>query len=148
MSVHQLTKEYEVAFGEECRSRHKKYLIRRIAWRLQANDEGGLSERALQRAKELAVDADARTTAPKEQALANNRLSVTSADGFLDWDPRLPPPGNWIERKYKQRVIRVLVLADGFEYEGKRYRSLTSITKEVTNSHMNGFLFFRLGARK
>ncbi|MCH7885000.1 MAG: DUF2924 domain-containing protein [Planctomycetes bacterium] len=32
---------------------HRQYLIRRIAWRLQANAEGGLSERAIRRAKEL-----------------------------------------------------------------------------------------------
>jgi hypothetical protein len=59
-------------------------------------------------------------------------------------DPRLPPPGNWIEREYKGRTIRVLVVADGFEYEGERYRSLSAIAKAVTGSHVNGYLFFRL----
>jgi hypothetical protein len=44
-------------------------------------------------------------------------------------------------------MFRVLVLAEGFEYEGQRYRSLTSIAKEVTGSHVNGFLFFRLGRK-
>ena len=57
----------------------------------------------------------------------------------------LPPPGNWIERDYKGQTIRVLVIADGFEYEGERYRSLSAVAKAVTGSHMNGFLFFRLG---
>jgi Protein of unknown function (DUF2924) len=38
----------------------------------------------------------------------------------------------------------VLVLTDGFEYEGQRYRSLSAIAKSVTCSHMNGYLFFRL----
>lgn len=40
MSVNQLAKRFEEVFGEECRSRHKRYLVRRIAWRLQANAEG------------------------------------------------------------------------------------------------------------
>ena len=146
-SVHQLAKRYEELFSDECRSRHKRYLIRRIAWRLQANDEGGLSERALQRANELAVDAKIRVTSPRDELLRNNRVAIAQPDGFVDWDPRLPPPGNWLERKYKGRMIRVLVLADGFEYEGQRYRSLSSIAKEVTSSHVNGFLFFRLGGK-
>ncbi len=42
-TVNQLVQRYEQVFKEECRSRNKQYLIRRIAWRLQANDEGGLS---------------------------------------------------------------------------------------------------------
>ena len=46
MTVGQLQQLYADALGETVRSRHKQYLIRRIAWRLQANAEGGLSERA------------------------------------------------------------------------------------------------------
>jgi len=51
MTVGQLHKRYAEVFGEPVRSRHKQYLIRRIAWRHQANAEGGLSERALRRAE-------------------------------------------------------------------------------------------------
>lgn len=50
MTVGQLQQRYVEVFAEPVRSRHKQYLIRRIAWRLQANAEGGLSERALRRA--------------------------------------------------------------------------------------------------
>jgi hypothetical protein len=57
----------------------------------------------------------------------------------------LPPPGNIVERLYKGQMIRVIVLKDGFEYEGQRYKSLTAIAKEVSGTHCNGFLFFRLG---
>jgi hypothetical protein len=62
MTVGQLHDRYVEVFGEPVRSRHRQYLIRRIAWRLQANAEGGLSERALRRAEELANDADVRLT--------------------------------------------------------------------------------------
>ena len=58
MTVVDLRRKYAEAFGESTRSRHKEFLIRRIAWRLQANEQGGLSERARQRAKELAADAE------------------------------------------------------------------------------------------
>jgi hypothetical protein len=56
----QVCERYAELFGEKDRSRHKVYLIRRIAWRLQALAEGDLSERARRRAEELADDAEVR----------------------------------------------------------------------------------------
>jgi len=65
MSVGQLKEKYREVFGEETRSNHKQFLFRRIAWRIQANAWGGLSERARRRALEIANDADLRIRAPK-----------------------------------------------------------------------------------
>ncbi len=145
MSVNQLAKRFEEVFGEQCRSRHKRYLIRRVAWRLQADAEGGLTERARQRAEELANDAEIRVTPPREKKKSpGDESSVETIPMTSGRDSRLPPPGNCIERDYKGHTIRVLVIADGFEYEGERYRSLSAIAKAVTGSHMNGFLFFQL----
>jgi hypothetical protein len=44
MTITKLVERFESLFGEKCGSRNKRYLIRRIAWRLQANAEGNLSE--------------------------------------------------------------------------------------------------------
>lgn len=148
MSVNQLAKRFEEVFGEQCRSRHKRYLIRRIAWRLQANAEGGLTERARKRAEELANDAEIRVTPPRENKSKGDDARPTTIKMDSGRDKRLPPPGNWIEREYKGRMIRVMVVTDGFEYEGERYRSLSAIAKAVTGSHINGFLFFRLWGDK
>ena len=150
MTVGQLQDRYVEVFGEPVRSRHRQYLIRRIAWRLQANAEGGLSERALRRAEELADDADVRLTPPRGAAVAVQERPVgSSVTGVLvAKDPRLPPPGGQLTRKYKGRTICVTVLADGFEYLGDRYRSLTAIAKAITGSHMNGYRFFGLGAAR
>jgi hypothetical protein len=147
-TVSQLVQRYEQVFEEECRSRNKQYLIRRIAWRLQANEEGGLSRAALKKAKELAIGAETRVTAPRKNSTEGVKLVLPEHDSFVDWDPRLPPPGNIVERLYKGKMIRVIVLQEGFEYEGRRYKSLTAIAKEVSGSHCNGFLFFRLGRRQ
>lgn len=57
MTVSKLVEKFESLVGEKCRSRNKRYLIRRIGWRLQANAEGGLSFRTfiiLQLRNELA----------------------------------------------------------------------------------------------
>ncbi len=60
MTVGQLREKHLGVFGEESRSNHKQFLFRRIAWRIQALAEGGLSERARRRALEIANDADLR----------------------------------------------------------------------------------------
>ena len=86
-TVSQLVQRYEQVFKEECRSRNKQYLVRRIAWRLQANDEGGLSIAALKKAEELAVDADTRVTAPRKYSSDGVKLVLPEPDSFVDWGP-------------------------------------------------------------
>ncbi len=63
MKASALRTKYREAFGEESRSSNRQFLFRRIAWRLQARVEGGLSERARRRALEIADDADLRIRA-------------------------------------------------------------------------------------
>ncbi len=102
-TVNQLVQRYEQVFKEECRSRNKQYLIRRIAWRLQANDEGGLSRAALKKAAELAEDAETRVTAPRKHSTEGVKLVLPEPDSFVDWDPRLPPPATSSSANTKAR---------------------------------------------
>lgn len=148
MKVKQLTKRYEELFGQPCRSHNKQYLVRRIAWRLQCNAEGGLSERAKRRIDELADDAEVRLTPPSSRKTTNtiDRKAITPQE--IGPDKRLPPKGGCLQRIYKGRLLQVSVLADGFELDGKKYKTLSAIAKDVTGSHMNGFRFFKLGGDK
>lgn len=146
MAVSELLRRYEEVCGEPVRSRNRKYLIRRIGWRLQATAECGLSDRALRRAAELADPADVRLTPPRPKIAATPPppdVSVRTPS-----DPRLPPTGTAITRKYKGGTLSVIVRADGFEFEGDRYSSLSAVAKSITGSHMNGFRFFGLEAKK
>ena len=111
LSTDQLRTKYREVFGEETRSRNKPHLLKKIAWRLQANEEGGLSERAKRRAAELANDADVRTRAPKggskKGAAAKDRTRTERFTGGSH-DPRVPVPGTVLTRKYKSRgAVRV-----------------------------------------
>src|SRR5688572_3778714 len=108
MSVDRLRAKFAEVFGEQTRSRHKEYLIKRIAWRMQANVEGGLSERALQRAMELANLADLRLTAPRQPRDAAER-TVTVATSARPNTELLP--GTMLKRQYKGRTLHVMVLA-------------------------------------
>src|SRR5216684_7461327 len=60
LSTQALRTKYQKLFGESPRSGHKDYLFRRIAWRLQANRYGELSDEARQRALAIADDSDLR----------------------------------------------------------------------------------------
>ena len=146
MTVADLRRRYAEAFGESTTSRHKQFLMRRIVWRLQANQEGDLSERARRRAKELAADSDVRLTAPR--TAASPAGSVTQVSSIqISQDDRLPMPGAIITRRYKGETIEVRVLPHGFEYEGEIYRTLSAVAREVTGTHWNGYHFFRLGRK-
>lgn len=150
MTTSELAERYEELHGQQSRTRHRTYLIRKVAWRIQALAEGDLSERARRRAEELAQDADVRVMAPRTMIIPPQPAGAPTVARPLPNgehnDPRLPSPGSAIVREYKGRTIRVVVLDDGkgFEYEGERYRTLSAIAKAVTGSHINGFRFFRL----
>ena len=145
-----LRKKYQEVFGQESKSSNKKFLFRRVAWRLQADAEGGLSERARRRAAEIVTDTDLRTRAPKElpprEVPANTTRAVARSQPQRDW--RLPPAGTLLTRRLRDRQIIVKVLADGFEFDSRRYRSLSAIAREVTGTRWNGLLFFRLTERR
>ena len=142
MTVAELRVQYAQVFREETRMGHKTWLVRRIAWRLQALSEGDLSERARRRAAELANDADLRLLPPRlTHAIPNGKVSSAKPDGC---DPRVPPPGQILRRLYQGRMLHVRILPQGFEFEGVVYRSLSAVAKAITGSHTNGFLFFRL----
>src|SRR5258708_2584611 len=64
LNVAGLKTKYRDLFGEDSRSSNRQFLVRRIAWRLQAQAEGDLSERARGRIAEIAEDTDFRTRAP------------------------------------------------------------------------------------
>jgi len=151
MTVGQLRQKHLEFFGEEARSKHKAALFKRIAWRMQMLAEGGLSERARLRAIELANDADLRIRPPKSAFEAKlpsqngHSATVTVSPGS---DPRLPMPGAILSRDYKGRRISVDVRDNGFEYDGKLYKSLSSIAHKVTGTKWNGFLFFGLVSPK
>ena len=147
MTTGELAEKYAALTDQPVRSRHRAYLIRKTAWRLQVLAEGDLSERARRRAAELADDADVRLMPPKRATeVPPGTPKRTAAVGR--GDPRLPAPGGAITKCYKGRTLQVVVLANGFEFEGQRFRTLSAVAKAITGSHMSGFRFFGLGGER
>jgi hypothetical protein len=69
---------------------------------------------------------------PRKASKTSTTAKAAKAPRTKERDPRLPAAGTTLVRPYKGKEIRVKVLEDGFEYEGKPYRSLTGIALVVT----------------
>jgi len=90
-----LRTKYRDLFREEAKSTHKQFLVRRIAWQLQAKAEGDLSARARQRASEIVDDADLGTGSSRTWLARAAAAAPLDRPGG-ERDGRLPHPGSSI----------------------------------------------------
>ena len=91
LTVGQLRQRFAELFGEATLASNRAWLVKRIAWRMQALAEGDLSERARRRAAELARDADLRLNPPRRQTTTAPPPEPVTMPAPVDH--RLPPPG-------------------------------------------------------
>jgi len=154
MNLAELREEYERVFDETTASRNKRYLVRRIANRMQEQVHGGLSRLAQERIEQLARNAPIRRTlrllAP---ALNENReappppqeepaKAPIEAPHPRRQDPRLPAAGTVIRKTFHEVERCVTVLENGFEMDGKKYASLSGVARAIAGTNWNGFQFF------
>ncbi len=126
-----LREEWRRLFRSEPPRISRDLLVRALGYRLQELEFGGLPKWA-------------------RQSLAGSAADSAEAGGALTPKPTLPrlKPGARLVREWHGRTHAVIVLDDDFEFEGKRYRSLTQIAREMTGAHWSGPRFFGLVKRK
>jgi hypothetical protein len=146
MGTQELLAKHAELFGEAVwKTGNRVWLVKRIAWRLQALDEGDLSERARRRAAELANDADLRLSPPRPHKQCPNALARVGPTGRAAKRNTLHlRPGTVLARKYRGGTLEVHVLQDGFAFEGTTYASLSAVAKVITGAHCSGLHFFGL----
>ena len=155
----ELRTEYQKLFGKTSKSRNRKQLFEQIAQRLQETGKAEVKGTARKPAKDSQVSEETQhgkstLTAkfePKRKRMEPRRpVSKVKTPRKLEarpagaTDPRLPKAGTTITKKYKGKAINVRVLEKGFAHDGKQYRSLSAVAKQVTGSIWNGYLFFGL----
>lgn len=106
-------KEY---FNEPTTSQNKEFYISRLAYRIQELAYGGL---------------------PREQQKMIAKMYVPA-----EMRNNLPPTGTRIVREYHQVEHSVVILNDGFEYNGMKFPSLSAIAKKITGRKVSGRHFF------
>jgi hypothetical protein len=137
LSTAQLKEKWRVLFGNEPPQYNRPFLIKRLAYRVQELAYGGLSEQTRQK--------------------LNDVLEATGHDDIAT--PRKPAPtppkrkvnpiaGTRFIRDWNGQRIEVLAVDNGFEYDGRMYRSLSAIAREVTGANWNGPAFFGLRGKK
>ena len=134
----ELLKRYKELYGEDATGTHKTYLWRKIAYKLQEQKNGSLSAKAKGKLNALIEEFDP----INNKALRPDKPMVSQQASVKD--KRLPIPGTVITKEYKNTNYQVKVLEKGFEYNGKIYKTLSAIAKEITGAHWNGYLFFNL----
>jgi hypothetical protein len=144
-TVPELRVRHEELFGEAARSTHKQYLTRQMAWRLQAEAEGGLPEETRQMALAIARDAPLRLRIESAALRGTQEVERTATTRLASThDSRLPMPGSLLMKEHKGETHVVKVLDGGFEYQGRVYRSLSAIAQQITGTKWNGYAFFSL----
>jgi Protein of unknown function (DUF2924) len=131
----------------------KDLLIRGIAWQLQAKVRSGLSKADQRKLGMLAkAAADQREAARADGTEASAMAGWGGAGKFAVSAPVVPSivlrEGNRLVREWNGTTHTVLVLASGFEWQGRPYRSLSQIAKAITGAHWSGPRFFGLVKRK
>ena len=126
MSAAQLRAAWQaLRCGEPMAPSSRDLLIREIASKLQERAHGGLAPAVKRRLHALAEELEA------------------NAAGALAPAPLLKP-GTRLLREWQGRTHTVIVLDDGFEYDGQRWRSLSEIARRITGAHWSGPRFFGL----
>ena len=141
--IKDLQKKYEEVLGKKPVSNNRVYLWRRIAYRMQEIEFGGLPDEAQAKIQELIKEHDPiNAIATRPESTSGQEATIKKKKPLRD--RRLPIPGTIITKSYKGIKIEVKTLEKGFEYKNVVYKSLTAIAKEITGAHWNGFLFFNL----
>ena len=123
-SLPELREVWRELFDREPPVLGRRYLEDRLSYQLQVLHHGGLSDRARRKLDALVDQLD-----PKA---ARRR------------DPGRPIAGTQLRREWKGVAHVVTVRDHDFEYNGRPYKSLSAIAREITNVRWNGPVFFGL----
>lgn len=107
---------------------NRKYLESRLAYRIQELAYGGLKPKTIRRLERLGEELDGGDRRKRSQRLDRGR----------------PITGTRLVREWQGVERVVTVTADGFEWQGRPYKSLSAIARAITGTRWNGWVFFGL----
>jgi hypothetical protein len=129
----ELKERWRALFGTEPPAYNRPFLIKRLAHRIQELAYGGLAESARRRMNEILDEAGY----DENGALQKDRRHYRKS-------PIAPVAGTRLVREWNSERHEVLALRVGFEYQGRQYKSLSAIAREITGTRWNGPMFFGL----
>lgn len=130
MSLEQLQEKWRELMGDEPPVYKSQLLIKRLSFRIQELFFGALSQPTKSLLKAVADRDPAAAVQTSLPSLKSNTERIM--------------PGTRFVRIWNGNRYEVIASENGFEYQGRPFRSLTAIAKEITGTHWNGKLFFGL----
>ncbi len=127
MSVKELKELWASLFATSAPNNSRSFLEVRIASRIQELTYGGLS-RDTRRTLDMLAD-------EVEGKLVRKTMAV---------DARNPMPGTKLLREWNGTEHTVTILSDGYDWQSRKYKSLSAVAKAITGTNWNGFRFFGL----
>ena len=127
MPAAQLKEQWRELFGTEPPPYNRPFLESRLAYRIQELAYGGLKPETVRRLEQIGEELD------------GGKIEVRRAR-----HDQKPIVGTRLVREWRGAEHIVTVLADGFEWQGRPYRSLSAIARAITGTRWNGPLFFGL----
>ena len=128
-----LKRRWRELFGNDPPAYGRQFLRRRLAYRIQELAFGGLSEGVRTQMEALVPSVESQENESGPLRIKQRRRK-----------PDLAPPGTRLIREFRDKRFEVVVGEKGFEFEGRRYRSLSAIAREITGTQWNGPAFFGL----
>ena len=125
--IRDLKEQWRSLFGTEPPPYNRRFLERRIAYRIQELVYGGLKPETIARLEALGEQIDG----------GNITLRRIRQD-------QRPIAGTRLLREYQGVEHVVTVTRDGYEYQGRPYQSLSAIARAITGTRWNGWMFFGL----
>lgn len=124
MSVKELKAEWEKLIGTSAPNNSRAFLELRIAYRLQELTYGG-PDRDTRRMLDLLAD--------EVEGHARRKHQIA--------DPRNPVAGTKLLREWDGVEHTVTVLKDGFDWQARKFKSLSAVAREITGTRWNGWRF-------
>ena len=129
----ELKNQWRELFDSDPPPFNRRYLESRLAYRIQELAYGGLKPETVRRLEKLGEELDG----------GDRKKSRVRAD-----QDRKPIAGTRLIREWQGVEHVVTVTADGFDWEGRPYKSLSAIARAITGTRWNGWVFFGLKNRR
>lgn len=126
-STPDLKQQWRDLFDSEPPPFNRRYLESRLAYRIQELDYGGLKPETVKRLEALGDQLDG----------GDRKKSRIRAD-------LIPIVGTRLIREWQGVEHVVTVTAGGFDWQGRPYKSLSSVARAITGTRWNGWVFFGL----
>jgi hypothetical protein len=127
MPVNDLRAEWRALFGTEAPNNSRGFLELRLAHRIQ----------------ELTYSGVARETAKLLRGLADEVQGKPGRKSMIA-DSRNPVVGTRLLREWDGTEHTVTVMKDGFDWQGRKFKSLSAVARAITGTQWNGYRFFGL----